>query len=72
MVFNRDVNFIRKWGSLRRLPRLEIRSWEIFLRGNGDGGENPPEKGLGMGMVFHPPSPKTIKIIFINLYLGTL
>jgi hypothetical protein len=29
-------------------------------------------RGLGMGKIFHPPSPKNIKIIFINLYLDTL
>jgi hypothetical protein len=36
---------------------------EIFP--NGDGGENPPERGLVL-------IPKIIKITFINLYLNTL
>jgi hypothetical protein len=49
----RDVNFICKWKSPWKLPRLEIQSWKIFPR--GDGGESPPEKDLGMGTVFRPP-----------------
>jgi hypothetical protein len=28
---------------------------ENFSREDGDGGENPPERGSGMEMVFHPP-----------------
>jgi hypothetical protein len=43
-----------------------------------DGGENSPERGLGMGTVLYPPAcgdsvPENfIKITFINVYLSTL
>jgi hypothetical protein len=33
-----------------RDPKLEN-----FSPWDGDGGKNPPERDLGMGMVFHPP-----------------
>jgi hypothetical protein len=41
----RDVNFIRKWKSPQRLSRLEIRSWGIFPRGDGDGAVSSPRSG---------------------------
>jgi hypothetical protein len=46
--------------------------WRIFS--HGDGGESPPERGLGLGMVFYHSSrgesaPKNfVKITFINIF----
>lgn len=41
--------YIRKWGSLLRMSYLGLHGRGIFLRGNRDGGESPPDKGLGTG-----------------------
>jgi hypothetical protein len=50
---------------------------ENFSPWDGDEGESSPKRGLGWGQYFilrpaETPSPKTIKIIFINLYLSVL
>jgi hypothetical protein len=44
-IINNNLYMVVFWPST--LLTLENR--------DGDGGENPPERGLGMRMIFHPP-----------------